>query len=80
MKLRLGVVLWFLSWIPYGLILGLKGGWLAVAWTVEILLGLVGIALAGSEFAKLVKERGWRGAPRVAWGALITGRSTSAGQ
>ena len=47
MKLRIGIILWILSWVPYGIILGLDGVWLTAAWTFEILLGLVGLALAG---------------------------------
>ena len=74
MKLRLGITLWLLSWVPYGLILGLSGAWLTVAWTVEILLGITGLAIAGTEFAQAVKDRGWKGAPAVAWNAMIHGR------
>jgi hypothetical protein len=73
-RLRLGITLWILSWVPYGLILGLSGAWLTVAWTIEILLGVVGLALAGTEFAQAVKAKGWKGAPRVAWRALLHGR------
>jgi hypothetical protein len=73
--MRIGVVLWILSWIPYGIILGLDGAALTIAWTVEIGLGIVGIALAGSEFAQAVKARGWKGAPGVAWRALVHGAS-----
>jgi hypothetical protein len=74
MKLRLGVVLWLLSWIPYGVILGLDGAALTAAWGVEILLGVVGLALAGTEFAQAVKTQGWKRAPSVAWHALVHGR------
>lgn len=73
MKLRIGVILWLLSWVPYGIILGLDGAWFTVAWAVEITLGLIGIALAGSEFALAVKAKGWKGAPKVAWHALRHG-------
>src|SRR6185369_3559917 len=69
-KLRVGVLLWALSWVPYGLILGLSGWWFTLSWAFEILLGLSGIALAGSEFAQAVKAHGWRGAPKAAWRAL----------
>ncbi len=78
MRLRVGIVLWLLSWIPYGLILGLEGAWLTLAWTVEILLGIIGLALAGTEFAQAVKANGWKGAPKVAWRALIHGRDVEA--
>ena len=73
MRLRLGIVLWILSWVPYGIILGLDGLWFTLAWVFEIALGLIGLALAGSEFAQAVKTCGWKHAPRVAWKALIHG-------
>lgn len=73
MKLRIGILLWALSWVPYGLILGLSGAALTVAWGVEITLGIVGIALAGTEFAQAVKDKGWKGAPKVAWSSLRHG-------
>jgi len=79
-KLRVGIVLWLLSWVPYGLILGLSGAWLTVAWTVEILLGISGLAIAGTEFAQAVKDRGWKGAPGVAWQALRHGQSVEAAE
>lgn len=78
MKLRVGVLLWALSWVPYGIILGLDGAWLTLAWTFEITLGVVGIALAGTEFGQAVKARGWKGAPRVAWNALLHGQDVQA--
>jgi hypothetical protein len=72
-KLRIGIILWILSWVPYGIILGLDGAALTLAWTFEILLGIVGLALAGTEFGQAVKEHGWKGAPKVAWKALLHG-------
>jgi hypothetical protein len=74
-RLRLGISLWLLSWIPYGLILGLSGVWLTLSWGFEILLGLTGLALAGKEFADAVKRHGWKGAPAVAWRAFRDGAS-----
>ena len=73
MRMRLGVTLWALSWVPYGLILGLAGVWLTLAWGFEIALGVVGIAIAGAEFGRAVKGQGWRRAPAVAWHALLHG-------
>jgi hypothetical protein len=78
MKLRVGVVLWLLSWVPYGVILGLDGKALTLAWGLEILLGIVGLALAGTEFAQAVKAKGWKRAPSVAWHALLHGRDVEA--
>jgi hypothetical protein len=75
MRLRIGAVLWLMSWVPYGIILGLDGTALTVAWLIEILLGIAGLALAGSEFARVVKTTGWKHAPAVAWHALAHGRN-----
>lgn len=80
MRLRVGIVLWLLSWVPYGLIFGLSGAWLTVGWTVEILLGIIGLALAGTEFAQAVKLKGWKGAPRLTWRALVHGRDVEVAQ
>lgn len=74
MKLRVGITLWLLSWVPYGLILGLSGKSLTLAWAIEILLGITGIAIAGSQFAEAVKLSGWRGAPILAWRTMIHGK------
>ncbi len=78
MKIRVGVTLWILSWVPYGLVLGLSGTSLTIAWTVEILLGITGLAIAGTEFAQAVKDRGWKGAPAIAWRSLLHGEGVAA--
>jgi hypothetical protein len=75
MKLRIGVMLWALSWVPYGVILGLSGWALTLSWAFEVLLGVSGLALAGSEFAQAVKVHGWRGAPAAAWRAFRSSRT-----
>ncbi len=80
MRLRVGIGLWLLSWVPYGLILGLTGVWLTAAWTFEILLGIVGLAIAGTEFAQAVKDTGWKRAPLVAWNAMLHGQGVSAAE
>jgi hypothetical protein len=77
-KIRVGVTLWILSWVPYGLVLGLSGTSLTIAWTVEILLGITGLAIAGTEFAQAVKDRGWKGAPAIAWRSLLHGEGVAA--
>ncbi|HUI48128.1 MAG TPA: hypothetical protein VL119_05495 [Acidimicrobiia bacterium] len=78
MRLRLGIGLWGLSWVPYGLILGLTGAWLSLAWGFEILLGVAGLSIAGAEFAQTVKDRGWKGAPAVAWHTMLHGKGVEA--
>jgi hypothetical protein len=67
-------VLWLLSWVPYGIVLGLSGAWLTMSWTVEILLGVIGLALAGTEVIASVKARGWRRAPGATWHLLLHGQ------
>lgn len=78
MRFRLGIALWISSWVPYGLILGLSGTSLTIAWTVEILLGIIGLAVAGTEFAQAVKDKGWKGAPAIAWRSLLHGKDVKA--
>jgi hypothetical protein len=46
---------------------------LTLSWVFEVMLGIIGLALAGSVFASAVKETGWRGAPRLAWSSLVHG-------
>jgi hypothetical protein len=72
-KLRVGVLLWLLSWVPFAVIFGLEGAARTVAWIVEITIGVVGLALAGTEVAGTVRASGWRKAPGIAWHALIHG-------
>jgi hypothetical protein len=71
--MRVGLILWALSWIPYGLILGLSGAWLTVTLGFEILLGITGLAIAGAEMAQAIKGHGWKDAPSIAWQAFRTG-------
>lgn len=73
MRLRVGIILWLLSWVPYGIILGLDGLWLTVTLAFEITLGIIGLALAGTEFGQAVKQHGWKGAPKVAWNVFWHG-------
>ena len=80
MKLRLGIVLWILSWVPYGLIFNLSGASLTLAWAIEILLGITGLAIAGTEFARAVEDKGWKGAPKIAWRSLIHGQGIGASE
>ena len=85
-RLRVGLAIWLVSWVPFPVILlaiGHRFGWgqddasasrfLAIAWTVQIVLGLVGVAIAGSAAIGVVKAVGWRRLPRVAWAAIRHG-------
>ena len=75
--MRVGVALWLLSWVPYGIILGVPAEWIPVTIGFEILLGIIGIALAGGEFGRAVKAEGWRRAPKIAWHAFRTGEQVA---
>jgi hypothetical protein len=77
-KLRIGIVLWVASWIPYAIIFGFTGVMVPLTWAFEITIGIIGVALAGSEFGQAVKANGWRGAPRTAWNAFVHGQSVNA--
>jgi hypothetical protein len=71
--MRLGVLFWLMSWVPYGLLLGLTGAWLTLTLGFEVALGIIGIALAGSAFADAIKSVGWRRAPSLAVRTLVSG-------
>jgi hypothetical protein len=78
-RLRLGIALWLLSWVPIPILLGISGRGRYLIWGVQILIGLIGLAVAGSAFVEAVKRVGWRSAPGVLWRALLHGdeRATS---
>ena len=71
--LRLGIALWLLSWAPIVEIVGWTGRARLVTWIVQVVIGLIGLAFAGREFAQIVKTVGWRHAPRVVAFALWRG-------
>ena len=73
MKLRVGVLLWLISWIPIPVIFGIEGNARVATWCVQIVVGLVGLALAGTAFAELVKACGWKRAIPLAANAVWTG-------
>src|SRR3954453_23121102 len=77
-RLRAGVVLWALSWVPFGVILGLSGWALTLSWCVEILCGITGLFLAGGEFAALVKTSGWKDAAKGAFDPFLHGHAPNA--
>jgi len=81
--LRAGLALVVLSWLPFAQILIWSAGLTepragqvrAAVWTVQILVGLVGVALAGAESVKTARGLGWRRAPSALWTMFRTGRS-----
>jgi hypothetical protein len=73
MKLRVGILLWLVSWIPIPVLFGIEGTARAAVWTIQILVGLVGLAIAGAGFAELAKTAGWKRAIPLAARAAWTG-------
>jgi hypothetical protein len=72
-KLRAGILLWLLSWLPIPVLFGISGPARYAVWGVQIVIGLAGLALAGSAFFDAVKRLGWRRAPAALGRALIRG-------
>ena len=72
-RLRVGIVLWAVSWMPIAELVGAGTKLRLAIWTVQFLVGMVGLALAGSTFVAAVKHDGWRRAPRALWRGLIHG-------
>jgi hypothetical protein len=81
-RLRLGVLLVGIWWIPIWLlapiIAHVTGGpvgtvTITVA-IVQTVIGLVGVLIAGRQALKIVRHTGWRAIPRKIWHVLWTGR------
>jgi hypothetical protein len=81
LRIRLGVGLVVLSWLPIAQVVialdSLSGSQaekvrLAI-WGVQIVIGILGVAVAGRPTVDVVKRVGWRRAPRVLWGLLWRG-------
>ena len=86
-RLRAGLALFVLSWVPVAQIIiwgaGITepraGQFRAAVWTVQFLVGFVGIALAGAESIRMARGLGWRRAPFALWTMFRTGRSPGSG-
>jgi len=80
LRLRVGILLIVLSWLPFAQILihiAQSNGKLTsdssattfrlVVWGIQIVVGLVGLALVGKLAVEEAKRTGWRGMPRRLW-------------
>jgi hypothetical protein len=85
-RIRLGVVLMLLSWVPAPLVVhvivdlmssppsaSVQHTMTALAWICEVLIGLVGAWLAGAEALSVMRSVGWRQTPSAVWGVLVHG-------
>lgn len=79
-RLRLGIVLWALSWFPFAQILiyfAHRNGHLTsdssantfrlCIWGIQIAVGIVGVWLVGKLAFAEAKKAGWRRTPRRLW-------------
>ncbi len=75
LRIRFGVCLVVASWLPIAQVTI----WLtapsssqadrirAVIWGIQVVVGLIGVAVAGSQTIQVAKSVGWRRAPRAVW-------------
>ena len=73
MRIRIGVGLWIFSFFPIAAILHSDTQERLAIWTIQFFIGIVGLAIAGSAVAEVVKAAGWRHAP-AAWRSFRSGR------
>ncbi len=75
LRIRIGFGLIILSWLPIAQVViwltSASGGHAervrAVIWGVQVVIGLVGVAVAGAETVQIAKNVGWRKAPAAVW-------------
>jgi hypothetical protein len=90
-RLRVGIVLILLSWFPFAQILiavlrnhdRLTSDSAAtelrlIVWGIQIVVGLVGLFLAGKVTIDEAKRTGWRRTPRRVWNLFWRGAEASA--
>jgi hypothetical protein len=69
-RIRVGVGLILVSWLPIAWLVSASADLRAVIWGIQIAIGLVGVAIAGRETIRIAKSRGWRNSPRAVWDLL----------
>lgn len=78
LRIRIGFGLIILSWLPIAQVViwlssdsgGDADRVRALIWGVQVVVGLVGVAVAGAETVKIAKSVGWREAPAAVWRLL----------
>jgi hypothetical protein len=69
-RVRVGVLLIVVSWLPIAWLVSASAELRAAIWGVQILIGLIGVAIAGRETIRIAKSTGWRNSPRAVWRLL----------
>ena len=76
-RIRVGVVLILVSWLPIAWLISATAELRAAIWGVQIVIGLIGVAIAGRETIQIAKSTGWRNSPRAVWGLLRSKNTTA---
>jgi len=82
LRLRVGVVLIAIFWIPIWLLAPVLAHLLdrpaasvtVVIALIQTVLGVIGVLLAGRPTLTLVRHTGWRAVPKTIWRVLWTGK------
>ena len=75
LRIRFGVCLVIASWLPIAQVTiwltspssGQADRIRAVIWGIQVVVGLIGVAVAGSQTIQVAKSVGWRRAPGAVW-------------
>ena len=89
-RLRLGILLIVLSWLPFAQVLiyiaqdngkltsnSAATSFRLAVWGIQIVVGLVGVALVGKLAFEEAKKSGWRKTPRRLWQLFRSGPGDS---
>ena len=89
-RLRFGIILILLSWIPFAQMLiyiahnndkltseGSANTFRLAIWGIQILVGLIGLWLAGKVAISAAKEDGWQQTPKHLWQLFWSRRQTT---
>jgi hypothetical protein len=87
LRVRVGLGLFVFSWLPVAQIViaakGLHDGkaqaFRGATWTIQWIIGIVGLVIAGRAAATVVRKAGWRKTPQLLWQMLRTGHTPPAG-
>lgn len=84
LRIRFGVCLVIASWLPIAQVTiwltapssGQADRIRAVIWGIQVVVGLIGVAVAGSQTIQVAKSVGWRRAPGAVWRLIRSPNAT----